>query len=161
MLGTRTQGCRMENAHESTEIRRQSQTFRNPASFCLFSFFSITILQKNCRPQWDSNSDCQSRRGARWPLDHHHGPSDFIVINHSFRIKLQTLAGIITDRWSRGQDSLTTKPPHFNELRIWPYYEYKYFLLHASWNLDTTIVTIIGCLMVHCLTGFQTKNVGG
>ena len=42
--------------------------------FCLFSFFSITILQKNCRPQRDSNSDHRSRRRARWPLDHHHGP---------------------------------------------------------------------------------------
>ena len=40
--------------------------------FCLFSFFSITILQKNCRPQRDSNSDRWSRRRARWPLDHHH-----------------------------------------------------------------------------------------
>ena len=29
---------------------------------------------KNCRPQRDSNSDCQSRRRACWPLDHHHGP---------------------------------------------------------------------------------------
>ena len=36
-----------------------------PASFCLFLFFSITILQKNCRPQRDSNSDRQSRRRAR------------------------------------------------------------------------------------------------
>ena len=44
------------------------------ASFCLFSFFSITILQKNCRPQRDSNSDCWSRRRACWPLDHHHSP---------------------------------------------------------------------------------------
>ena len=42
--------------------------------FCLFSFFSITILQKNCRSQRDSNSDRRSWRWARWPLDHHHGP---------------------------------------------------------------------------------------
>ena len=43
--------------------------------FCLFSCFSITILQKKCRPQRDSNSDCRSSRRARWPLDHHHGPT--------------------------------------------------------------------------------------
>ena len=33
--------------------------------FVLFLFFSITILQKNCRPQRDSNSDRRSRRRAR------------------------------------------------------------------------------------------------
>ena len=44
--------------------------------FCLFLFFSITILQKNCRPQRDSNSDRRNRRWARWPLDHHHGPGN-------------------------------------------------------------------------------------
>ena len=49
-----------------------------PASFCLFSFLSTTILQKNCRPQRDSNSDRRSRRWARWPLDHHHGPNLFV-----------------------------------------------------------------------------------
>ena len=31
-----------------------------PASFCLFWFYSITILQKNCRLQWDSNLEFQS-----------------------------------------------------------------------------------------------------
>ena len=36
-----------------------------PASFCLFSFFSTTILQKNCRLQRESNSDRRSRRRAR------------------------------------------------------------------------------------------------
>ena len=41
--------------------------------FCLFSFFSNTILQKHCRLQRDSNSGRQSRRRADWPLDHHHG----------------------------------------------------------------------------------------
>ena len=29
--------------------------------FCLFSSFSTTILQKNCRLQWDSNSDFRSK----------------------------------------------------------------------------------------------------
>ena len=48
--------------------------------FCLFLFFSITILQKNCRPQRDSNSDRRSRRRARWPLDHHHGPWNALML---------------------------------------------------------------------------------
>ena len=42
-----------------------------PAYFCLFSFFSTTNLQKNCRLQRESNSDRQSKRRTRWPLDHH------------------------------------------------------------------------------------------
>ena len=47
-----------------------------PASFCLFSFFSNTILyRKNCTLQQDWNSDYQSRRQARWPHNHHQGPS--------------------------------------------------------------------------------------
>ena len=47
----------------------------NSGLFFVFSFFSNTILQKkNCRLQRDLNSDCRSRRRARWPLDHHHGP---------------------------------------------------------------------------------------
>ena len=48
--------------------------------FCLFSLFSITISQKNCRPQWDSNLDRRSRRRARWPLDHHHGPLHHLML---------------------------------------------------------------------------------
>ena len=48
--------------------------------FCLFSFFSITILQKNCRPQRDSNSDRRRGRRARWPLDHHHGPISSLFV---------------------------------------------------------------------------------
>ena len=51
----------------------------NPGLFSgLFSFFSNTIFtEKNCRRQWDSNSDRRSRRQTRWPLDHHHCPSSF------------------------------------------------------------------------------------
>ena len=47
------------------------------ATFCLFSFFSTKILQKNCILQRESKSDRRSRRRARWPLDHHHGPKLF------------------------------------------------------------------------------------
>ena len=40
----------------------------------LISFFSKTYFtEKNCWLQRGSNSDCQSRRRARWPLDHVHG----------------------------------------------------------------------------------------
>ena len=46
------------------------------ASFCLYSFFSAKILQKNCRLQRDSNSLRPSRRYACCTLDpsHHHWP---------------------------------------------------------------------------------------
>ena len=37
----------------------------SPTSFCLFSFFSSNILEKNCRLQLDLNQDCLSRRRAR------------------------------------------------------------------------------------------------
>ena len=33
-----------------------------------------TFYRKNCGRQRDSNMDRWSRRGARWPLEHHHGP---------------------------------------------------------------------------------------
>ena len=42
--------------------------------FAYFWSFQTQILQKNCRRQHDSNSDCQSWRQARWPLDPHHYP---------------------------------------------------------------------------------------
>ena len=60
-----------------------------PASFCLFSFFSNTILQKNCRLQRDSNSDCRSRKQARWPLDNHQGHISKIPINNKFALNWQ------------------------------------------------------------------------
>ena len=45
------------------------------SSFCSFSSFQHKFYRKNCRHQQDSNSNWQSRRRARWPLDHHHlGP---------------------------------------------------------------------------------------
>ena len=44
----------------------------NPGLFCLFWFYSNTIIHKNCRLQWDSNTDRRSRMEVRWPLDHHH-----------------------------------------------------------------------------------------
>ena len=51
-----------------------------PASFCLFSFFSNkNFTEKNCRLQQDWNSECRNLRPARWPLDHHPGPSIFSV----------------------------------------------------------------------------------
>ena len=44
------------------------------ASFCLFSVFQTQTFQKNCRLQRDSKWDRKSRKRARLPLDHHHGP---------------------------------------------------------------------------------------
>ena len=47
----------------------------NPVLFLIYFYsFQTQILQKNCRHQRDSNSDRQSRRRARRPLDHHHCP---------------------------------------------------------------------------------------
>ena len=40
-----------------------------------FRSFQTQFYRKNCRLQQDSNLDRQSRRQARWPLDHHHGPT--------------------------------------------------------------------------------------
>ena len=43
--------------------------------FGYFCAFQTQILKKNCRLQRDSNLDCERKRLARWPLDHHHhGP---------------------------------------------------------------------------------------
>ena len=49
-------------------IRVQLFKWANPASFVYFRSFQP---QKNCRRQWDSNSDRRSRMQARLPLDHH------------------------------------------------------------------------------------------
>ena len=57
-----------------------------PASlFVYFRSFQTQILHKNSSLQRDSNSDRRSRRRARWPLDHHHGPT--------LEIKLQLFVG--------------------------------------------------------------------
>ena len=47
--------------------------------FINFRSFQTQILQNNWRLEWDSTSDHWSRRGARWPLDHHHGPQNRIL----------------------------------------------------------------------------------
>ena len=81
-VGIWTRGHRMVVTVESNglwhshpqELQSFFKKWAYPGLFCLFSFFSNTILQKNCRLQRDSNSDLQSRRRARWPLDHHYGP---------------------------------------------------------------------------------------
>ena len=69
-----------------------------PRLFLLIFFFSNTICkEKNSRRQWESNSDRRSRRRARWPLDHHHGPGLLLLTLFSSIIistkKLQTFAG--------------------------------------------------------------------
>ena len=57
------------------------ETFRNflkwadPGLFFVyFCSFQTQFVQKNCRRQQDSISYRRSRRRARWPLYHHHGP---------------------------------------------------------------------------------------
>ena len=42
----------------------------NPGPFLLILFF---YRRRNCRPQQDLNSGRQSRRRARWSIDHYHG----------------------------------------------------------------------------------------
>ena len=44
-----------------------------------FSYLLSLLLLKNFRLQQDSNSDHQTRRRARWPLDHHHVPDRSFV----------------------------------------------------------------------------------
>ena len=61
--------------------------------FCLFSFFSLTILQKNCRPQRDLNWDRRIRRRACWPLDHHHGPPSILLCTQNNCSYNSTLGG--------------------------------------------------------------------
>ena len=60
--------------NEIKEMYYIDKQWPTPAYFCSFLFFSNTFLQKNCRRQQDSNSDCRIRRRARWPFDHCHGP---------------------------------------------------------------------------------------
>ena len=45
----------------------------HPASFSFIFVLFTDFLHKNSRHQQDSNSDFQSRRVGRWPLDLHHG----------------------------------------------------------------------------------------
>ena len=40
----------------------------------IFVLFKHKLYRNNCWLQRDSNSDCQSKRRARWPHDHHHVP---------------------------------------------------------------------------------------
>ena len=56
--------------------------FKKWASFCfIFVLFNKNFTEKFCRSQRDSNSDRRSRRRARWPLDHHHGPKNTTLCN--------------------------------------------------------------------------------
>ena len=41
----------------------------------IFVHLKHKFYRKNCRRQWDSNSDHRKRRQACWPLDHHHHSS--------------------------------------------------------------------------------------
>ena len=60
----------------------------SPAYFCLFSFFSNNLQNKNCRLQRDLISDRRNRRRTRWPLDHHHWPIFNFIFNLHYIHKL-------------------------------------------------------------------------
>ena len=50
-------------------------TWANPGLFLyILVLFKYKFYRKHCMLQQDLNSDRRSRRWARWPLDHHHGP---------------------------------------------------------------------------------------
>ena len=54
------------------------RVFGKQKFFQEFVLFNNNFTE-NCRPQRDSNSDRRSRRPARWPFDHHHGPRSIHV----------------------------------------------------------------------------------
>ena len=62
----------------------------------IFVLFKHKFYRKNCRRQQDSNSDRWSRRRARWPLDHHHGPNLRILTIDNVRSWFAILAGGVT-----------------------------------------------------------------
>ena len=62
---------------KATTFEYESPPITTRLDLFLFTFvlFKHKFYRKNCRRQWDSNSDRRSRRWARWALDHcHHGP---------------------------------------------------------------------------------------
>ena len=64
--------CRIEDDPETVTRCLWLELFLDgttPASFCLFSLFSTTILQKNCTLQRNSNSDRRSKARSLtiWP----------------------------------------------------------------------------------------------
>ena len=60
--------------HRQIVVSFLKQISQPGSLFVYFRSFQTQILQKNCRLQRDSNSDCRSRTQARWPLEDHHGP---------------------------------------------------------------------------------------
>ena len=62
----------------------------NLSLFFIFVLLISTFLQINCRLQRDSNSERQSTRRVRWPLDHH-GPFNKILFIFIFTLITFTL----------------------------------------------------------------------
>ena len=63
--------------HKSAILRYFLKKLDQPRLFFVYvrSFHTQILQDKNCRLQWDSNLDHQTRGRARWPLEHHHhGP---------------------------------------------------------------------------------------
>ena len=68
-----------ERFHFKYQIILQHKTSLKGPLVAYFPSYGTKIFTgKICRLQWDSNSDCRSRRRACWPLDHHHSPNAVI-----------------------------------------------------------------------------------
>ena len=88
-----------------------------PASFCLFSFFSnANFTEKNSRLQQDLNLDRQSRRGACWPLDHHHGPFFFSSFSVFASFTRKNFCVLYPEKVTLGEGSLCRWSPVLNGL---------------------------------------------
>ena len=67
------------------------QSFFKCANPGLFLFIFVLFNQhftEKCRLRRDLNWNCQSRRQARWPLDHHHGHNKLKNINYKLHCKI-------------------------------------------------------------------------
>ena len=60
-----------------------------PLLLIYFHSFNTTLFRISCWLQRDSNTDRQSIRQARWPLDHHNGPKmrDYFLLYNSIHKK--------------------------------------------------------------------------
>ena len=65
------------DSHDQHCTRVQDPWKNKWAKAGLFLFFSYNILQKNCRPQLDSNSDRRKWMREFWPLDHYNRPTNW------------------------------------------------------------------------------------
>ena len=73
----------------------------NPGLFLfIFVFDKLKFYRKSWRRQQDSNSDRESRKQARWPLDHHTAPTRvflFYLVQYHFYLKKCLLGKLSSD----------------------------------------------------------------